>query len=248
LTGAGKPIGQIVAITVPISSQKQMPIGMLTCTQKDRLIFWPVMPRRECLLVHKPAMRIPDHITVELASEKIHVTSYDPAGRVDHYSNAWRSATIQVADMRQLFTFLVRLNVVTDQDVIITRKFSTPEADNQRRIAEFNRFAEIFAIHHLPVPVHDSQGDFVYFGMFVAPDLSTASEALRNSMPTPAFAELVDGPSNEVTFPITLSQFVLREWILCMVAGFPPGKLRDDMCLGFPQRTSGIVGLQKDII
>jgi len=48
LTEHGKPVGQILAFTIPVSNDKSMPVGMLTLTDRNRLVFWPVLPRRPC--------------------------------------------------------------------------------------------------------------------------------------------------------------------------------------------------------
>ena len=140
LTKDGKPIGQILVFSIPIGNEKNMPIGMLSLTERNRLVFWPVLPRRRCVVVNKPQVEIPDHITVEFPSEKLHVTSYDSDGcRIGPFRDGWRSVPLNSPDFRLLFTFLVRMSVVAEQDVLVSRKFVVPKNDNDRRTAEFAR-------------------------------------------------------------------------------------------------------------
>lgn len=102
----GKPIGQILLFTIPIGNGKNLPIGMLTLTDNNRLVFWPVLPRRTCVVINKSDMSLPDHVTVEFPSETVHLTSYDADGRRLHVREAWRSSPLEKQDFRVLFIFL----------------------------------------------------------------------------------------------------------------------------------------------
>jgi hypothetical protein len=152
LTKDGKPIGQMLLFTIPTDREKKMPVGLLTLTEKDRLIFWPVMPRGNCGVINKPRFALPDHITVEFPSEKMHLTSYRADGRPVHVREGWRSVPIQMSDLSLLFTFLIRMSVVADQDVLVSRKFPLPKNDDVRRRSEFARCTNMLEVFHIPIP------------------------------------------------------------------------------------------------
>ncbi len=236
LTKDGKPIGQIFVITIPTGNDMKMPIGMLTLTQNDRLVFWPVLPRRKTVVINKPGVDLPDHVTVEFPSERVHVTSYDSSGRAIHVSESWRSAPVIAPDLRLLFTFLVRMSVVTDQDVYVSRKFPVPQNDNDRRTAEIARSVSNFVMHDLPIPGDALLQHYAGFSLYRTSEVLTAQTLPTSLLSISAAHQLVkDWPAN-VEFPIVVTQFAIGSQGLCLAAGFPPGYLNDDLCFGFPQR------------
>src|SRR5262249_39048162 len=105
-----------------------------------------------CGVINKPGVALPDHITVEFPSEKLHLTSYRTDGRAVHVGEGWRSAPIQMSDLSLLFTFLIRMSVVADQDVLVCRKFPLPKNDDVRRRAEFTRCTKMLEVFHIPIP------------------------------------------------------------------------------------------------
>jgi hypothetical protein len=231
----GKPIGKLLGLTIPISDDKRMPVGMLNLTDNDRLVFWPVLPRRPCAVLNKPRVKLPDHITVEFPSEKVHVTSYASSGRPIHVRDCWRSAPLQ-PDIRLLFAFLVRMSVVADQDVLIGRKCPTPSSDRDRRTQEFAKCAARVTLQELPVPGNAAEKHYAYLAFYSVPQLMTAEMLSSSLLPKNAADGMVTGWPDHVEFPIIVGQFTIRQHGFCVAAGFPPGQLNDDLCFGFPQR------------
>lgn len=237
LTKDGKPIGQILAITIPIGHEKKMSIGMLTLTERNRLVFWPVLLRRKCIVVNKPDVELPDHITIEFPSEKLHVTSYDSIGRrLPSVREAWRSAPLHTSGFRLLFTFLVRMSVVTDQDVLVSRKFLMPTSDSDRRTKELGRCLKNIVTYDLPLPGNPLERNYVCLSLYRTTEEITAQSLPSSLMGMSSTPDLVkDWPTN-AEFPIVVGQFTMRDHMFCLAAGFPPGDLADDLCFGFPQR------------
>lgn len=231
----GKPIGQLLAFTIPISDDKKMPVGMLTLTDKNRLVFWPALPRRPCVVVNKPRVKLPDHITVELPSEKVHVTSYAPSGSPIHVGEGWRSVPHQRPDFRLLFTFLVRVNIVAEQDVLISRKFPMPTRDSDRRTREFARCASRVVFQDLPVPGNVAEKQYAYIALYYVPQLMTSDMLPASLLPKSITAGMIAGWPDHAEFPVILGQFSIKQHAFCIVAGFPPGQLNDELCFGFPK-------------
>jgi hypothetical protein len=247
LTKDGKPIGQILLFTIPIGNERKMPIGLLTLTENNRLIFWPVLPRGNCAVINKPRFAPPDHITVESPSEKMHLTSYRADGRPVHVRESWRSARLQTTDLSLLFTFLVRMIVVADQDVLVCRKFPMPKNDNVRRKAEFSRCMNMVEVLYLPIPGTAPEKQYVAFSLYRTSDLMASQSLPTSLLPMSNMHGMVNDLPEKTEFPITVAQFTIRNQTFCLAAGFPPGHLNDALCFGLPRRCGNREREQRDI-
>jgi len=236
LTKDGKPIGQMLLFTIPIGAEKKMPVGLLTLTEKNRLIFWPVMPRGNCGVINKPRFVLPDHITVEFPSEKLHLTSYRADGRAVHVRESWRSAPIQISDLSLLFTILVRMSIVTDQDVLVCRKFPLPSNDDVRRKVEFARCTNMFEVFHIPIPRTASEEQYAALSLYRTSGIIASQRLPTSLLPMSNMRGMVSDLPENTEFPATAIQFTIRNQSFCLAAGFPPGHLNDAMCFGMPRR------------
>src|SRR5687768_14244190 len=72
----GKPLGTTVGLTIPIEAERRVLFATLACTAKGRLVFRHALPRST-----KMQSDVPDHITVELPREEVHITGYDESGK-----------------------------------------------------------------------------------------------------------------------------------------------------------------------
>src|SRR4051812_43695854 len=76
----GKPMGPVFLLTANVNAERRFPLGMMTCTERNRIVFWPVLPQdmqMHCTLSRVDAT---DHVTLQLPSEKSHVTGYKASG------------------------------------------------------------------------------------------------------------------------------------------------------------------------
>jgi hypothetical protein len=237
LTDFGKPIGRIFIPLIPTVLELKMPIGMLTYTDKNRLVFWPVLPRGNCGITNVPDAQVPDHVTVEFPSEKLHVTSYGPDGRkLPVPKNAWRSAPSEMPEIRLLFAYYIRLSIIREQDVLVTRRYATPPTDEERRKLEFARGANNFVPYDMSEQIDPAGADFVFFAIYKSSPGLTADNLPNALMPKPSISDFVENwPDNE-HFPLFVGQLTLNDLNLMLVAGFPPGRLRSDIFFGFPSR------------
>jgi hypothetical protein len=246
LTREGKPLGRIHGLLAPVDHEHNLPFAMLTFTAKGRLVFWPALPR-PTNMASGTEIEVPDHITVEFPSERLHLTAYDKDGRPVHRPNTWGSTEVQESKFRWLFAFLVRLEVVRQQDVLISRRFPTPPADRDRRSREFAKFAQDF-LHLAPVEFPESPAgkDYIYCGVYAAPTDVRESDLPKTFIPQGSIGEIVDGWPPDVEFPMAIVPVPIElpshEERVFVAVAFPPGKLKDDVSFGFPRRSPVCTG------
>jgi len=132
--------------------------------------------------------------------------------------------------------FFVRMSVVLDQDVLISRKFATPESDNERRTTEFTRSAGNFVMCDLPVPGCASGKQYAGLALYLTPGIVTEQGLPASLFPRVVTNDMARGWSESAEFPIVVAQLESHGRTFCLAAGFPPGELKDDLCFGFPMR------------
>lgn len=213
-----------------------MLLGMFTLTDNKRFVFWPVLPRGKAVVIDRPNTPVPDHITVQFPSEKVHVTWYKPSGKAVHHRDAWRSQPFECPKRNLLFMFLVRLGIVADQDVLISRKFPVPKSDNHRRNAEFGHAANNYRHHHLPIPGDASQADYACLAVYRTFEFMTQDSLPQSLLPGSAITPAVDGWLEDAHYWTMTAQVQLGDFKFCFAAGFPPGRLKDPLGFGFPRR------------
>jgi len=235
----GKPIGRLAALTVSPMGKPGLPLGILSETQKDRLIFWPALPSGVDAVCAGKSVDVFDHITLEFPSERIHVTAYDIAGKAVHDSRAWRTHHFDDRGLALWFLLLLRISVLQQQDMAVQRRIQTPASDKERRINEFVGLKEHLTLHNIPLPPHDAKQDYVYFGLYLR---STSATTDRPSIPIlPVNASLnsqVEGWPPGKAFLIAGFCVPFGKRLIYTATACPPGKLLSDVSVGFPQRKS----------
>ncbi len=236
----GKPIGQILALTVSAESQLRLPFGMVSRTDNDRLIFWPVLPPRVNMICAGERIDVFDHITLEFPSEKIHVTAYDSNGQRVHRSRAWRTHHLQDPRFTLWFLLLVRMSVLQRQDMAVQRRVKTPVKDKKRRTDEFAAYVRRLKLLNVPLPAHTAEQDYIYFGFYLAPGSPMTSRQLSAPI-LPAGTSMdaqIEGWHSGNVFEITGLRFALGKRTVCVAAACPPGRCLSDVFVGFPRRDS----------
>jgi hypothetical protein len=234
----GKPVGQVIALTVSLPEPLGSVFGMLTSTENQRLIFWPVLPPEATVICDGEAVHVLDHITLELPSEKTHATAYDAQGRSVHQSRSTRLRRPPDSSLALWFNLLVRVDVLRRQAVAVQRRVPMPTSDRERREQEFRRYAERFAFAHVELPPHESACDYIYFGVCLAPDAASAGQLSPSVLPADARMDsLIEGWPEGNVFPISGSSLTFDRWTVCIATACPPGRLSSDLVVGFP-RTS----------
>lgn len=153
LLARGVPPGPMSALSFAIPDTGALPFGVLAWTVKNRLIFWPVLPKSWEMV------NAVDHITLEFPSKRSHLTAYKASGKPVHRSaadmgldSAWGLTTFPGTGIALWFTLAVQTSMILEQDLEIQRRVLMPTpSEKERRISEFVRHYQ--QLNHVSVPL-----------------------------------------------------------------------------------------------
>jgi hypothetical protein len=233
----GKPVGKVAALTVSPMKQQKLPFGMLTQTEKNRLIFWPILPPGVNMICAGETVKVFDHITLEFPSEKIHMTAYDANSQPIHVARAWGTHHFSDYDLSLWFTLLVRISILYQQDIAVQRRVKMPTNDKERRTNEFVRYAQNISLFNVPLPYSESECDYIYFGFYLAPDSIKIDQLSPSILPVGSSMDSqIEGWPVGSIFQIAVSRLTFCQRTICVATACPPGRLRSDVFVGFPRR------------
>ncbi len=233
----GKPVGQVLALTVSPMNHMRLPFGMISQTRKDRLIFWPLLPPGVNMTCVGERIDVIDHITLELSKERIHTTAYRADGQSVHTTNAWGTHYLPNRIFRLWFLLLVRISVLQKQDMAVQRHVRGPVTDKKRRADEFAAYVRRLKFLNVPLPAHPAEQDYIYFGLYLASDSAMMSDQLAAPiLPTGTVDAQIEGWDDGSVFEITGLRFPLDTLTICVAAACPPGRLTTDVSVGLPRR------------
>ncbi len=233
----GKPIGPIVALTVSPIEQLKLPFGMLAQTEKNRLIFWPILPPNAKVMCAGKNVDVFDHITLEFPSEKIHVTAYDADGQPIHLVRDWKTHHFSDCDLTLWFILLVRVSILRQQDMAVQRRVKAPTTDKERRVNEFISYAKNLSMSNVSLPPQETEYEYIYFVLYLAPDSITENQFSRMILPTDSSMDSqIEGWRNGHVHQMAVSKLTFGQRTICVAAACPPGELRTDVIFGFPRR------------
>ncbi len=210
---------------------------MLTQTEKNRLIFWPILPSGMNMICDGETIDVLDHITLEFPSEKIHMTAYDANGQPIHGARAWRTHHFSDCDLSLWFTLLIRVSILHQQDMAVQRRVKMPTKDKGRRTNEFIRYVHKLCITNISLPTIGAEYDYIYFGFYLAPDSIKTDQLPPSILPADSSmdSQIAGWPIGN-KFQISVSRLTFGQRTFCVAAACPPGKLLSDVAVGFPRR------------
>jgi hypothetical protein len=233
----GKPVGPVVAFSIALPEPRGSVFGVLSVTRRQRLVFWPVLPAAASMVFSGEVVKALDHITLELPSGRVHATAYDTAGQRVHGSRGWKLRPLAGCNSALWFNLMVRVDVLGQQATAVQRSVTTPSSDAARREREFREYASRFAFSQIELPPHQSNPDYVYFGVCLTAEGGTPDALSQSMLPTgPGIDDLIEGWPDGDIFPIAGSHVPLGAHALCIAAACPPGRLLSDVAFGFPRR------------
>lgn len=239
----GKPLGQITVLALPLPEHGSLPFGALTLTKKNRIVFWPVLPREAEMVARKGQMTYLDHLTLEFPSEKIHATAYDARGKSLHYgasdlghSQSWRLQPFDGTGLAFWFSLLVRWSVLRNQDFAAQRPVPAPPTDAERRKEEIARFAQQMKVMDVPLQMSRSAGDYVYCVAYVVTDTSRNIQLSPHVYPIESIASQVSGYVATRDSQVHALKLKYAERQFVFTAECPPGQLLEDVNIAFPRR------------
>ena len=233
----GKPVGQAIVLTLSMSDGQRMPVGILTQTKGNRTVFWPTLPQKAKIVCDKEIIDIFDHVTLELPSEKTHVTTYDADGKAIHYRRAWRTHHFTNSKLALWFMLLVRIPILRQQDMAVKRRVKMPTPDKDRRVREFSRYLNNISLRNISLPVCTGKHDYVSCILYIAQESFTVDQFSPSVVPVGSLASVVEGWSEEDQFQTMVSLHKVGKQTICLATACPPGKLPPgfDVAIGFPQ-------------
>jgi len=232
----GKPVGKVAGLRVFLNKHELCPLGMLTHTGKNRLVFWPVWPSGVNMVCGDEIVDIFDHITLEFPSEKTHVTAYDSNSKPIHFTRGWRTQHYLGSELRLWFTLLARASILRQHGMEMQRRVKVPKSDKDRRTDAFARFVQNLSFVNITLPPHDADFDYIYCGLFLAPDSITSDQ-----LPDPGLSGDVTLTSQldgweKGEFEVLTTRFSFAQQTFCIATSCPSGKLQPDVAIGFPRQ------------
>jgi hypothetical protein len=233
----GKPVGQVIAITISMSEKQRFPLGILAQTKSNRTIFWPILPKKAKIMCDEEIKDVFDHITLELPSENIHVTTYDTNAKASHLRRAWRMYHFSNSTLALWFMMLVRIPILRQQDKAVQRRIKMPTSDRNRRVQEFSRYINNFSFNNVNMPDCNEQQDCICCIPYLAPESFTIDQFSSSVIPFGLLASVLEGWSELNQLYTNISLLKLGQQTICLAIFCPPGRLypNSDVFIGFPQ-------------
>jgi hypothetical protein len=233
----GKPVSKVVALMVSPIEPIKLPFGMLTQTERNRFIFWPILPSGVKMRCDGEKVDVFDHITLEFPSEKIHTTTYDIDGLPIHNTRAWGTHSFSDSDLALWFILLVRVSILRQQDMAVQQCVKMPTTDKERRINEFVRYPKNISLLNVPLPPCKEECDYIYFSFYLAPDSIKIDQSSFSNLPSgSAMDSEIEGWDDGNEFQVKVSHLTFDQRTICVATACPPGRLRSDVSVGFPRR------------
>lgn len=136
------PVGAMRMLTTGPSNDDQLPLGLFTYTNKNRLIYWPALAKgRQAVETDGTRLEVFDHITLEFPSEKMHLTYINECGETQRLSREARACRLDGSDLAICFEVLVKIDVLNDQDMGIQRKVNIEPTHRPRMFEWLTSFA-----------------------------------------------------------------------------------------------------------
>jgi hypothetical protein len=171
----GKPTGAMTVLAFCGTQTGAYPFGVFTHTKNNRIIFWPVLPKNADMVAGVGKEGVIDHITLELPSEKFHVTAYDVTGEPSHWEaadfghrQAWRLQRFEGSGVALWFTLLVKWSTLLDQETAVQRHAKAPNAAAAKRREEaFKQHVARMQMADIFLPTGVTAPEYVYCAVYL---------------------------------------------------------------------------------
>jgi hypothetical protein len=233
----GRPVGKMCCLTTGPTIDDQLPLGLFTYTNKDRLVFWPALSKERYMVLGDERLNILDHITLEFPSEKMHLTYYTDDGEKEHLSDAARAFHYPGTDLAMCFQILVKVEVLQSQETEVQRMVKSPPGHPPRLVEWLQDFAASITFTPSSLPDYTSC-DYIQYAVLLDPQNITEGKLpLVNDIITrDAREQFVDGWESNVEFPVHFSRFRVGECTLLLATSCPPGQLHHPVAFQIARR------------
>lgn len=221
LLDSGVPAMPITYLLIDVATDRSHPIGALCKTERDRLIFWPLLTTRSRSAV-RPEELI-DHITLELASGRTHRTGYGVQGSWhDHLKS--KIVPVDTHPLSFWFANGVDWNTIRHEPLQAQAWAKTPKADEERRKEEFKRFASKAVYRRFPGQTRPPGESFLLSYFYLVHGDAEEAKA-TNSLFPPLKTLIPDVGDQTISFRGSILSIgdVLLKWTCAWVGGSIPG-------------------------
>jgi hypothetical protein len=242
----GKPAGAMTFLAFRGPHMNAYLFGAITHTQRNRIVFWPVLPKNADMVAAEGKVGVIDHITLELSNEKTHVTAYNAAGEPSRcgatdlgHPQAWRLQRFEGGGLAVWFTLLVNWSTLVDQETAVQRCTNAPNpAEAERRKRAFADYAAQLTIVDVPLPKCVTTPEYVYCVIYLVADPKREIKLTPGMFIQRGVDSQVDGWPDGAEFTIQATKLCCERTQFVIATACPPGITRRDVVLGFPRRTA----------
>jgi hypothetical protein len=232
----GTPLPHMTLLACKIPSASTHLLGCITQTGKDRLIFWPPLPKDTQLLSADGRQGVTDHVTLELFNRKSHVTSFNAAGQRNHHRNEWILDVHEECSLSLWFSLVVPFSVLREQDHAMNVGVPMPRTDARRRVEEFKRCTATCRVETLsPVP-HEFVGDYLFCLLYVQTGTELTDRGLHLNLCQQDLDKFVTGFRDDVPVAFSPTPLLVGDSRVIVYSAAPPGTATNDVMCGFPTR------------
>jgi len=236
LLDLGKPIGDIVLLSIHPEGKEGFALAAMQRTEAGRVIFWQPLPRGYARQVAVADRR--DHLTLELARAKTHVTSPRTKDFKPLHELAGSLEPLPGTGLTYWFSLLIRWQVLEqypaklERGVPLSKKV---EKDAGRRKAELLKAFAGMRLERIVTPGRDSGGDYALVALLlVESGREAALDSKTCSMLLARHGGQVQGLRDDARVPFADKRLAVGETELVIAAASPPGNLLLDVLIRGP--------------
>jgi hypothetical protein len=220
------PVGEMTLLTAGPTDEDQIELGVFTFTRKNRLVFWPALTTASRMQSSDGDIPAFDHITLELPSERFHLTAYDETGAKVKVADGLRTFPIGDSGIAAWFRVLAKVEVLRNQDSAIQRKIPVPAGHLERLVKWMDDFAQNLTVQRTLLPLPPGSRDYIYYSMFVASDTFDNDDIeMAEALGHKILSSHVTGWDSEPHFLTQGTRFHVGNCDLVVVTACPPGTL-----------------------
>lgn len=230
----GKPPSSGTVVSIDAATDEMLSIGILSKTDKGRVIFWPLLPTKPTFETQFGGSEVIDHITLD-PSLKMHVTWYEN-GDSKHHSESWKAHEFSDAGLAIWFKLLIRWSLIDGQPRQHERELALPRTDEERRMREFECWTKSLSIAKLKAPPRNKHGDFLFCVFYVVADFAHTDHLTSDMVFCGGgIDKIVDGWPDDEPVQIRPMKTAIGDTELVVATACPPGALIPDVVMGFPR-------------
>ena len=232
------PLGPMTLLTTGLSSDSQMPLGLLAHTKNNRLVFWPALGKGLKMECDGQVVDMFHHVTVEFPKGRIHLTSYDANGKHIPIGKSLRVVQYPNSPLSVCCILLVKADVLRSQETMFQRKIRVPPGHEKRMNEWFLQYSQSISTAESRLAPSIEGYDYVCYGLYFGPHPLTVEQLPPDFLPLEILRSQVDGCELTPDCQTCLTPFKVGDRTLWIATACPPGTLRKQVVVHFARRRS----------